>query len=52
LGKVANRDVRELLDVDRHKAMRILGQMVRDGELRRKGSQRWTRYVPRRRSKG
>jgi CRP-like cAMP-binding protein len=52
MGEIANREVQELLDVDRHKAMRILARMVQDGELRRKGSRRWARYVPRGKPKG
>jgi len=50
MGEISNHEVRELLDVDRFKAVRILAQMVRDGELRRKRSRRWTKYVPRKKS--
>jgi ATP-dependent DNA helicase RecG len=46
MGTITNNDVRELLGVNRYKALRYLDTLVDKGELKREGTRRWTRYIP------
>jgi ATP-dependent DNA helicase RecG len=45
-GVIANADVRERTGLDRVEALRVLEQLVHDGQLHRVGARRGTRYVP------
>ena len=46
MGSITNHDVRELLGLNRFRALRLLDALVDKGELRREGTRRWARYLP------
>jgi ATP-dependent DNA helicase RecG len=46
MGSITNRDVRELLGVNRYRSLRLLDTLIEKGELTREGTRRWARYLP------
>ncbi len=46
MGSITNHDVRELLGLNRFRALRLLDALIDKGELRREGTRRCARYIP------